>query len=285
MKPFGTFVALVALPLFLASGGGGSLSAQWPALGGHIDYSGDWTPIQNQDNAENPLVGDWMGIPLSEAGFARAEAWDASVQSLPEWQCRPHGWAYMFRSPPLLRIRRDSEPVSREPIAFHAHWLVSSETPIYVDGRKHPPVYAPHTWMGFSTGTWEGHILKITTTHLKEGYYRRNGIPASDQATITTYWIRRDEILTWISIAYDPVYLTEPLIRSGEYRLSIDAPFPSHPCTPADEGRPKGEVPAHFPGENPFLEEAATKMKIPDDALRAGAASMYPEFRTRLRSR
>ena len=69
-----------------------------------MDFSGEWGPVRNQDNTENPLVGDWVGIPLNEAGLARSEAWDASIQSLPEWQCRPHGWAYIYCGPTALRI-------------------------------------------------------------------------------------------------------------------------------------------------------------------------------------
>jgi hypothetical protein len=252
-----------------------------PALA-QMDFSGEWGPVRNQDNTENPLVGDWVGIPLNEAGLARSEAWDASIQSLPEWQCRPHGWAYIYRGPTALRIWRDIDPVSREVTAFHAQWQQSAETPIFLDGRLEPPDYAPYTWMGFSTARWEGNILKIATTHLKEDYLRRNGIFVSDRAKITTYWIRRGDYLTWINIVHDPVYLTEPLIRSGEYRLTLGAQFPPHPCTPADEGHVKGVVPAHLPGKNPFLKEPAAKMKIPDDAIRAGAESMYPEFRAKL---
>src|SRR3954447_15992416 len=74
------------------------------------DFSGEWAPVRNQDNSENPLVGDWVGIPLNEAGLARSEAWDASIQSLPEWQCRPHGWAYIYRGPTALRIWKDVDP-------------------------------------------------------------------------------------------------------------------------------------------------------------------------------
>ena len=34
---------------------------------------------------------------------------------------------------------------------------------IYMDGRPHPSENAPHTWQGFSTGEWEGDMLKVTT--------------------------------------------------------------------------------------------------------------------------
>jgi hypothetical protein len=247
-----------------------------------MDFSGEWQPVRNQDNSENPLPGDWLGIPLNEAGLARSEAWDASIASLPEWQCRPHGWAYIYRGPTALRIWREIDPVSRDVTAFHVQWQQSSSTPVYLDGRPHPPDYAPYSWMGFSTATWEGNVLKITTTHLKEDYYRRNGIFASDKATVTTYWTRHGEYLTWVNIVKDPVYLTEPLIRSGEYRLNLGGAFPAHPCTPADEGHVKGVVPAHLPGKNPFLKEPTAMMRIPDDLIRAGAASMYPEFKAKL---
>ena len=86
-----------------------------------------------------------------------------------------------------------------------ASWRISFErTPrdriVYMDGRPHPGPNAPHTWTGFSTGVWIGDILKITTTHLKEGYIRRNGVPASDERTFTEYLMRRDngfQAATW----------------------------------------------------------------------------------------
>ena len=110
-----------------------------------MDFSGEWQPVRNQDNTEDPLVGDWTALPLSDAGPARAEAWDASIQSLPEWQCRPHGWAYIYRGPTALRIWRDIDPFTRDVTAFHAQWQQSSDTAIYLDGRTHPPEYAPYS--------------------------------------------------------------------------------------------------------------------------------------------
>jgi hypothetical protein len=40
--------------------------------------------VKVSGNTENPMIGDWVGIPLNEAGLARSEAWDASIQSLPD---------------------------------------------------------------------------------------------------------------------------------------------------------------------------------------------------------
>jgi hypothetical protein len=60
-------------------------------------------------------------------------------------------------------------------------------------------------------------MLRIKTTHLKEEYVKRNGVFHSDLVEVTSYLIRRGNILTYITVAYDPVYLTEPLIRSNEH--------------------------------------------------------------------
>src|SRR2546427_11364147 len=54
-----------------------------------VDFSGEWTPNGNEDSIGNPYVGDWLGIPMNDASRARAEAWSASAQTLPEWQCPP----------------------------------------------------------------------------------------------------------------------------------------------------------------------------------------------------
>src|SRR5262252_7711871 len=169
-----------------------------------IDFSGEWTPNGNEDSIGNPYVGDWLGIPMSDASRARSEAWAASVQTLPEWQCRPHGFAYIYRGPSQLRISKEVDPVTRQITAFHAEWLRSVDVPIYLDKRPHPSENAPHTWGGFATGKWEGDMLTVTVDHLKENYVRRNGLPLSDKATVTEHWIRNGDFLTVVTIVTDP---------------------------------------------------------------------------------
>ena len=103
------------------------------------------------DNTENPWVGDWVGLPLNPDGLARAEGWDASILSLPEYQCRPHGWAYIYRGPTQLRITKEVDPFTREVVAYQPEWHQSTNMPVYLDGRDTPPAEANHTWGGFST--------------------------------------------------------------------------------------------------------------------------------------
>ena len=248
------------------------------------DFSGEWTVVRSQDNTENPWVGDFVGLPLNEAGLARAESWDASLLSLPEYQCRPHGWAYISRGPTQLRISKEIDTFTRELVAYQPEWHQSTNSPVYLDGREHPPEDAPHVWGGHSTGTWEGDILRIETTHLKEDYIRRNGPMVTDEAHVTTWWIRRGNYLTWINIVHNPSYLTEPLIRSSEYQLNVNSQVPSHPCTSVFEGLEKGHVPHFLPGENPFLKDIRARYGIPADAPTGGPETMYPEFQRKLRN-
>jgi hypothetical protein len=244
-----------------------------------MDFAGEWAPVQDEDNTGNPYIGEFIGIPISPASRARSEAWSSSYMTLPEWQCRPHGAMYISRGPSQVRIWKEVDPVSRQITAWHAEWLRSIDNPYYMDGRARPSDLAPHTWGGFSTAVYEGEALKITTTNLKEDYYRRNGVPSSDRATLTQYWLRRGDYLTWVTIAYDPVYLTEPMIRSSEYRLALNQQIPPYPCTVVDEvDRPRGKVPHEMPGENHFLGEFGQKYNIPIEATRGGAETMYPEL-------
>ena len=234
------------------------------------DYSGEWTVVRSQDNTENPWVGDFFGLPLNADGLARAETWDASLLSLPEYQCRPHGWAYIYRGPTQLRISKDVDPYSREIVAYQPEWHQSTNMPVYLDGREHPPAESVHSWGGFSTATWEGDILRIETSHLKEDYIRRDGAMATDTAQVTTWWIRRGDILTWVNIIHDPTYLAEPLIRSSEYRLTVNSLVPPHPCTAVFEGLEKGHVPHFLLGENPFLKDIRARYGVPEGAATGG---------------
>ena len=253
-----------------------------------VDFSGEWAPRFWEDQPERvpgPELGDYLGIPISDAARMRADTWDASIQTLPEWQCRPHSADYIWRGPSNLRISKEVDPVSREMTAFHAEWLRSVDRTVYLDGRPHPPADALHTWAGFSTARWVGDILEVTVTHLKEGYLRRNGLPRSDKATVKEYWMRNGDYLTVAAIVHDPVYLTEPFIRTTDYELNVHQQVPPYPCNVVQEvDREKGAVPHLLPGSNPFTTEFATRHGIPLEATRGGAATMYPDFRLKLKN-
>jgi hypothetical protein len=142
-----------------------------------------------------------------------------------------------------------------------------------------------HTWAGFSTAKWDGDVLTVTTTHLKEGYLRRNGLPRSDKATLTEHWMRHGDVLTVATIVYDPVYLTEPFIRTTDYELDLHQQVPPYPCQVVEEvDRPRGVVPNRLPGTNPYLHEFADGYGLPFEATEGGAVTMYPDYVDTLRT-
>lgn len=257
-------------------------------LSAQVDLSGEWAVRIFEDLPERlpgPDVGDYLGIPVNEAARLRADAWEASILTLPQWQCRPHPSDYVSRGPSPFRVWKEIDPATREIVAFHASWMRSLDRTIYLDGRPRPSPNAPHTWNGFSLGKWDGDTLVITTTHLKEAYLRRNGLPRSDLATVTEFWTRHDNWMTITTIVDDPVYLTEPFIRSTDFELDVRQNITAYPCHVADEiDKDPKEVPHYLPGTNPYLAEFATKHRIPAGAERGGAATMYPSFRDRMRA-
>jgi hypothetical protein len=251
-----------------------------------VDFTGEWAPRFYEDQPERvagPELGDYLGLPITDAARMRADTWNAAIQTLPEWQCRPHSADYIWRGPSNLHIWKEVDPVTREITAFHAEWLRSVDNVYYLDGRPHPSPNAAHTWGGFATAKWEGNMLTVTVTHLKEGYVRRNGVPRSDLATVTEHWIRHGNWLTVVTIVNDPVYLSEPFIRSTDYELDEHQLVPPYPCDVVEEvDRPKGVVPSFLPDSNPSLHDFAAARNLPFEATRGGAETMYPEYRKKL---
>ena len=73
-----------------------------------------------------------------------------------------------------------------------------------------------------------GGDLKVVTTQFREGYLRKNGVPYSEQATITEYFHRLpphpngDDWLHVTTIVEDPRYLTQPFYTSTNFRLEAN---------------------------------------------------------------
>ncbi len=253
------------------------------------DFGGEWAPLYHEDHPERlpgPELGDYMGIPITDAARLRADSYDADrISVVPEYQCRPHGGDYMMRGLANMRVDRILDPVTQRLVALHTRMnFQEMERTIYLDARPHPSANAPHTFSGFSTGVWQDNVLTITTTHLKENYLRRNGLPASDQRTFTEHWIRHGDYLTVVTAIRDPVFLSEPFVRSQTWLRDPTQQMGRDICESAAEV-PKAaadDVPNHLPGANPFLHEVADWYGLPYEATRGGAETLYPEYRKRM---
>jgi hypothetical protein len=255
------------------------------------DLSGYWNGIFHEDQPERipgPALGDYLGLPINDQARAFAESWDASRLTVPEHQCRAHSAPYITRGPLNMRIWEERDPQTQEPVAIHLYIRnFQQHRIIWMDGRAHPSEHDGHTWMGFSTGSWEGNVLVVRTTHIKQMWHRRNGLPQSDKTTLTERFIKHDNRLTLVTITEDPVFLTEPLVKTTNMNLS-PVPFTPdqllYPCQSVVEvaSQPRGAVPHYLPGQNPFLHEFGKTFNLPEIATRGGAETMYPEFRARI---
>jgi hypothetical protein len=255
------------------------------------DINGEWAPLMHEeqmDRGPGPGPVDFTGLPLTEGARQWALSWDASRVSVLQHQCQVHVLPYILSGPTRLRIRADYDVNTQRITAFQQYIsLWGQQRTIWVDGREHPPDFAPHTWMGFSTGVWEGNTLVVRTTHIKQGWMRRNGVPQSDRVKTTERFTRHGDFLTYVVYIEDPVYLTEPLVRSRNFvkipGLNEGNWIAATPCEPAEEtaGAPHA-VPHYLPGENPFVKEALDRTGLPLEPLLGGAQTIYPEYRQRL---
>lgn len=257
-----------------------------------FDLTGKWSSRSGQDAMERgpgPDPVDYLGLPLNDEGRAKALSFDYSMLSLPEGQCGYLTQYYIVLGPFGLHIWNEFDPVTARLVAWKiGAWVDRDVTTIWMDGRPHPSPNAPRTYAGFTTGRWEGDTLITTTTHMKANMIRRNGAPVSDQATMTMYIVRHGDLLTIRAVMDDPVYFSEPLVRSRVWALDPRGNLGNGvaaPCEPIAElprADVAGVVPHYLPGKNPFVNELTQVYNIPVEAVLGGAETMYPEYRRKL---
>ena len=253
------------------------------------DITGTWR-VDNAEDPGQPPLADYLGIPFNEAGRLRADTTPESIWGTPEYQCRPHSAPHQWRGVGGARILQELDPLSREVVAYRVQFMRSLDRPIFMDGRPHPPPWAPHSWSGFSTGEWIGNTLKITTTHLKDGYLKRGGPQTSDMYTMTEFLTRRGDLMTIVQVVDDPIYLEQPFVISVTYSYDPAAGPATENCTGSafaeNGGRDRHWVPHFLPGQNGAIGEfLKTQDWIPFEPIRGGVKTTYPEYRAVLDGR
>jgi hypothetical protein len=253
-----------------------------------LNLSGEWAGRYHEDQADRvpgDVQGDFTGVPLNDAARRYAEAFDVTRVAVLEHQCQPYNVAHIYRGPLQFRWWEEKDPANQQIIAYRQYigTYMQSRT-IWMDGRPHPPEYAPHTHMGFSTGEWHGDVLTVTTTHIKKEFYRRSGIPSSDLTTLVEHYARHGNVLSHVMIISDPVYLTEPYVNSEEFVLMERGNQNwLYNCEYANEvPKPRHEVPHYLPGQNPFMQDWSRLFGLPFEAVFGGAETLYPEYQPKL---
>ena len=285
----GVVAALAALSVTLA-GQAPQIPAAPTGQAPAIDLSGYWTPVLHEDLMERgpgAELADYGGFPLNEAGRLWALSYDPSRVTLRHHQCEAYVTPYQMRALGNFRVWEERDPHTQRLTAIHL-WAQTTEghRVIWMDGRPHPPAWAPRTFRGFSTGRFTANALVVDTTHMKSGALRRgNGVPQSDRATLTEFFVRRGDRLTNVTVVSDPAFLSEPMVRSNDfYRQPVDPGAWLYACDDGEQilDRPDDAVPHYLFGRQPFAGEFSARYKLPLAAGLLGAVTMYPDLQARL---
>ena len=282
----------------------GTLAVSGPAFG-QSDLSGQWRSLLQEDvahridqqsaggpgagpGAGGPRIGDYTGLPINAAARMKAEAWDPRLWVAAEHQTIFQPGAFWVFAGGATRVAAIFDNTTENVVALQINRAAQGGTTartIWMDGRPHPPAHAAHTWQGFSTGVWQGSTLVVRTTHLKTGFIRRNGVPASDKTTLTEYVVRHGSYLSVFRIVDDPIYLDEPFVTSSTWWKDPAQRLPSPPPSTIVEeirGQLYEFVPHFLPGTNHHLHEFADAYGLPYEATRGGRETMYPEYQKTL---
>lgn len=198
-----------------------------------LDLTGYWVSVVTEDwlyRMVTPKKGDYTSVPLNAEGRKVADAWDPAKDETTGNQCKAYG------APALMRI----------PGRLHITWQDDSTLKVETDAGTQTRLFhfnasaagSGGDWQGASIANWEivagarapvpGAGMKVTTTRMKSGYLRRNGVPYSANALLTEYYDRVSETNgdSWLivkTIVEDPAYLNVPFITSTHFKRQADS--------------------------------------------------------------
>ena len=152
-----------------------------PKAAAAIDLTGTWVSVISEDWAlrmVTPAKGNYLRVPLTPAARKVADGWDPAKDEAAGEQCRGYGAAAIMRLPGRIRLSwLDDSTLNMELEA-------GNQTRVLRFGATTPP--AEPSWQGHSIAEWQHTInpprsgeLKVTTTGLRAGYLRKNGVPYS----------------------------------------------------------------------------------------------------------
>jgi hypothetical protein len=191
-----------------------------------VDLTGYWVSVVTEDwryRMVTPARGDYQGVPMTPAARAIADAWDPAQEETSGDLCKSYGAPALLRVPGRLHITWQDEQTLR----LDAD--AGKQTRIFHFGNWKAPA-APHTIQGDSAAEWQGGgrgatdgALQVTTSNLKAGFLRKNGVPYSENASLTEYYELITEpdgtpLLVVTIVTTDPVYLRQPFVISSQFK-------------------------------------------------------------------
>jgi len=210
---------------------------------------------------ENPGVG-FVGagpnpsaqgnIPYNVTGARQAMAWDAAKDEAEGNACKAYGAGGIMRQPTHLRITWQDDSALKIETDFGTQTRLLHFGPSVTEGRLdyanatlfparapklEPPAGTESSAQGYSIAQWtimggagnyeRGGNLKVVTTRVKPGYYWKNGMPYTGNATLTEFFRTmelpdRSQWIRYTVIADDPEYLTQPWIVNYAFKKLPD---------------------------------------------------------------
>jgi hypothetical protein len=198
-----------------------------------IDLTGYWVSVVTEDwrwRMVTPPKGDVASVPLNPEGAKVANAWNPATDG----SCLAFGAAALLRMPTRLHITWEN------PQTLKIDTDAGQQTRRLLFDKTQPAP-AQRSLQGHSVADWEiagggrgaaqaprtGN-LKVTTTMMSGGWLRRNGVPYSENATLTEFFDRfaapnGDEWLVVTTIVSDAKYLTQDFVTSTHFKREANA--------------------------------------------------------------
>jgi hypothetical protein len=237
-----------------ALGAGSSPSAQQgqgrqggaaaPRTAAPVDLTGTWVSLVTEDwrwRMVTPAKGDYASVPMTPAARKVADSWDPARDTAAGEQCRGYGAPAILRIPGRVRITWENDNTLK------VETEAGTQTRLFQFGAAAP---AAPSWQGTSSAAWigggggrrgggaaRGGSLRVVTTNLRPGYFRKNGVPYSANARITEHLTRLDEsngdsYLVVTTLIEDPEYFTTRFQISSHFKKVPDAsPWNPTPCS------------------------------------------------------
>jgi len=186
------------------------------------DLTGIWTrtgPGANQNFAKGtpPLQPSAKAIYDENRAGTPPGTEDGHDEVDPTTYCLPLGM------PRALSSNNPFEVVQTAQVVYMLFEAAQMQRRIYLDGRKLPENY-PLTYMGFSTGRYDGDTLVVETAGISDlPWLDQSGSPHSDALRITERIRRASQSMLEIAFRFeDPKTFTRPLEDTKTYQLRPD---------------------------------------------------------------
>jgi hypothetical protein len=234
----------LATPLPIGAQGPPPAPAAAPRTAAPIDLTGYWVSLVTDDwryRMLTPPKGNVDYLPVTAEGRRVAGEWDPAKDEAAGEQCRGYGAVGVMRLPGRLHITWESDTV----LKLDTDAGTQTRRFVFGGAAAQPSSPAAPTWQGSSSARWVLPVnrapgarngtagngqgeLQVTTTRMRPGYIRKNGVPYSENAVLTENFVRLidddgTQYLALTQMVDDGRYLAQPIVRTMLFRKQADA--------------------------------------------------------------